>query len=117
MADERTEEQRREFVIKDNVGFGEWNWDELANGWDSENLLDWGLDVWQPEKQVDYSLLDDELDGQLADMAGGVKKAIQIEFNPEDYDEAYALVKFWREQGAYVGGMILEHLNVEKKKI
>jgi hypothetical protein len=117
MADEWTEEQRREFVIKDNVGFGEWNWDELANGWDSENLLDWGLDVWQPEKQVDYSLLDDELDGQLADMAGGVKKAIQIEFNPEDYDEAYALVKFWREQGAYVGGMILEHLNVEKKKI
>lgn len=45
MADEWTEEQRREFVIKDNVGFGEWNWEELANEWDSEQLEEWGLDV------------------------------------------------------------------------
>lgn len=45
MADEWTEEQRREFVIKDNVGFGEWNWEELANEWDAEKLEEWGLDV------------------------------------------------------------------------
>lgn len=45
MADEWTEEQRREFVIKDNIGFGEWNWEELANGWDSEKLEEWGLDL------------------------------------------------------------------------
>ena len=45
MADEWTEEQRREFVIKDNVGFGEWDWEELANGWDSEKLEEWGLDL------------------------------------------------------------------------
>lgn len=45
MADEWTEEQRREFVIKDNVGFGEWNWEELANAWDSEKLEEWGLDL------------------------------------------------------------------------
>ena len=45
MADEWTEEQRREFVIKDNVGFGSWNWEELANGWDAEKLEDWGLDL------------------------------------------------------------------------
>ena len=45
MADEWTEEQRREFVIKDNVGFGEWNWEELANDWDAEKLEKWGLDV------------------------------------------------------------------------
>ena len=45
LADEWTEEQRREFVIKDNVGFGEWNWEELANDWDSEKLEEWGLDV------------------------------------------------------------------------
>ena len=44
-ADSWTEEQRREFVIKDNVGFGEWNWEELANDWDSEKLEEWGLDV------------------------------------------------------------------------
>lgn len=40
-----TEEQKAEFVVKDNVGFGEWDWDELANGWDAEKLNDWGLDV------------------------------------------------------------------------
>lgn len=44
LADEWTEEQRREFIIKDNVGFGEWDWDALANEWDSNQLQDWGLD-------------------------------------------------------------------------
>ena len=39
-----SEEKQREFIIKDNVGFGEWDWDELANTWDAEELKDWGLD-------------------------------------------------------------------------
>lgn len=54
MADEWTEEQRREFVIKDNVGFGEWNWDELANDWDAEKLEDWGLDLPIFETEPSY---------------------------------------------------------------
>jgi hypothetical protein len=45
LADEWTEEQRREFIIKDNVGFGEWDWDQLANEWDAGELSDWGLDA------------------------------------------------------------------------
>lgn len=45
LADEWTEEQRREFIIKDNVGFGEWDWDALANGWDTDQLQDWGMDL------------------------------------------------------------------------
>jgi ParB-like chromosome segregation protein Spo0J len=45
MADEWTEEQRREFLIKDNVGFGEWDWDMIANEWDAEQVEEWGLDV------------------------------------------------------------------------
>lgn len=44
-ADELTPEQQSEFIIKDNVGFGEWDWDMLANEWDAEKLNDWGLDV------------------------------------------------------------------------
>jgi hypothetical protein len=44
-ADDLTPEQQAEFIIKDNVGFGEWNWDMLANEWDAEKLNDWGLDV------------------------------------------------------------------------
>jgi len=45
LADHWTEEQRREFIIKDNVGFGEWDWDQLANEWDAAELADWGLDL------------------------------------------------------------------------
>lgn len=40
-----TEEQKREFIVKDNVGYGEWDWDMLANSWDSEELEDWGLSI------------------------------------------------------------------------
>lgn len=44
-AETLTDEQQREFIIKDNVGFGEWDWDALANEWDTDELADWGLDV------------------------------------------------------------------------
>jgi site-specific DNA-methyltransferase (adenine-specific) len=44
-AENLTEEQQREFLIKDNVGFGEWDWDALANDWDPAELNEWGLDV------------------------------------------------------------------------
>ena len=45
LADEWTEEQKAEFLIKDNVGFGEWNWEELQADWDVEKLDEWGLDL------------------------------------------------------------------------
>jgi len=45
LADEWTEEQRAQFLIKDNVGFGEWDWNALANEWDAEQLEAWGLDL------------------------------------------------------------------------
>jgi len=44
-ADDLTEQQKDEFIVKDNVGFGEWDWDILANEWDTEKLEDWGLDL------------------------------------------------------------------------
>ena len=50
-ASDWTEEQRQQFIIKDNVSFGEWDWDILANEWDATQLEDWGLDVWQPKEQ------------------------------------------------------------------
>jgi ParB-like chromosome segregation protein Spo0J len=118
IADEWTEEQKHEFLIKDNVGFGEWDWDSLANEWDAELLNDWGLNVPEFSGDIDYSILDDEdLEDDLLDMANGVKKAIQIEFESEHYENAYELVKFWREREAYVGGMIMEYLKAEKEKL
>ena len=44
-AHDLTEEQQREFIIKDNVGFGEWDWAMLANEWDTNELTEWGLDI------------------------------------------------------------------------
>jgi DNA modification methylase len=50
-AEDLTEDQQKQFIIKDNVGFGEWDWEDLANNWDAEQLTDWGLDIpdFKPE--------------------------------------------------------------------
>ena len=118
IADNLTEDQQREFLIKDNTSGGEWDFEMLANEWDVEQLGEWGLDVPDFTPDVDYSILDDEdVSEQLEDMTAGVKKAIQIEFEAEHYEQAYELVKFWREREAYVGGMIMEYLKDEKEKI
>lgn len=50
-----SEDKQREFIIKDNVGFGEWDWDDLAT-WDQEELIDWGMDLpddWQVEEELE----------------------------------------------------------------
>jgi DNA modification methylase len=61
IAEGLTEEQKKEFIVKDNVGFGEWEWDILANEWDSVQLAEWGLDVWENEDdKVTEGLIDDD---------------------------------------------------------
>lgn len=45
IANNLTDEQKKEFIIKDNVGFGEWDWEQLANEWDEALLEEWGLDL------------------------------------------------------------------------
>ena len=44
-ANNLSEEKKKEFIVKDNVGYGEWDWDDLANNWDAQELTDWGLDI------------------------------------------------------------------------
>ena len=51
-ADELTDEQKQEFIVKDNLSFGDWDYDILANEWDSVELEDWGLDIWQNEDDI-----------------------------------------------------------------
>ena len=57
-----TEKQKNEFIIKDNVGFGQWDWDLLANDWLDQNLSDWGLDIPEilnlDELNTDFDLPD-----------------------------------------------------------
>jgi len=122
-ADELTAEQQREFIVKDNVGFGEWDWDMIANEWDTEQLNDWGMDLWKldeesEEQKIDYDILNDEnFDSELDKMEGDVRRALQIPFENEHYEEAKELYKFWVDRDAYVGAMIIEFLKSEKGKI
>lgn len=44
-AEELTEDEKRRFIIADNVGFGDWDWDALGNDWEAEQLTDWGLEI------------------------------------------------------------------------
>ena len=53
------EAKQREFIIKDNVGFGEWDWEDLANNWDAGDLDKWGLDVPEFEAQQEEAVEDD----------------------------------------------------------
>jgi ParB-like chromosome segregation protein Spo0J len=57
-AEDLTEDQQREFIIKDNVGFGEWEWEQLANNWDAEKLEDWGLEVPVKKELNEQDLFD-----------------------------------------------------------
>ena len=113
-----SEEQKREFIIKDNVGYGEWDWDVLANEWDTQLLDDWGINLPMVQNDVDYSILDDnDVSDKITEMTDSVKKAICIEFELEHYEEASEMVKFWREQQLYIGGFLLEKLKDERRKL
>ena len=57
-ADELTEAEKQRFIIEDNVPFGEWNWETLANEWDVEQLADWGLDI--PDFALNKEVTEDD---------------------------------------------------------
>jgi len=60
VAEGLTKEQKKEFIVKDNVSFGEWDWAMLGNEWNTIKINEWGLDVW--ENQDDKNELDAELE-------------------------------------------------------
>ncbi len=122
IAEGLTEEQKKEFIVKDNVGFGEWEWDILANEWDSVQLADWGLDVWQNEDDIEttdeFSLPDGDK-GNLeqitytlsSEQSNIIKEAVQEIKHTEEYkyietfgnensngNALYLLIQQWVEQ-------------------
>jgi DNA modification methylase len=72
-ANQLTEQQQKEFIVKDNVGYGEWDWDDLANNWDAEQLTDWGLDI----PNFDAEVLEAEED-DFAVPDGGIETDIVL---------------------------------------
>ena len=117
-----TEQQQKEFIIKDNASFGEWDWSDLANNWDSEELTDWGVDIIgfsnvqdlgedfslpngdkSPFQQMTFTLADEQ--------AEQIKNAIEEIKSTEEYKYAetmgneksngnalYLIVMQWAEQ-------------------
>jgi ParB-like chromosome segregation protein Spo0J len=115
--DHLSPEQRRAYVIADNQLALNAAWDdELLQselnalseiGYDL-TLLGWGEDLPTFGEDIDLSALEDEED--LSEYAAGVRKAIQIDFEPEDYEEAQALVSAARKNGEYVGMVLINAL-------
>jgi len=59
-AETLTEDQQREFIIKDNVGFGEWDWDMIANEWDTDEIEAWGLDIPVFDEPIELEAEEDD---------------------------------------------------------
>jgi hypothetical protein len=124
-ASELTEQQQKEFIVKDNVGYGEWDWSDLANNWDSDQLEEWGLDIpgfsdvedlgenfslpdgdKAPFQQMTFTLADEQ--------AIQIKNAIEEIKGTEEYKYAetmgnensngnalYLIIMQWAEQKKY----------------
>ena len=65
-ADMLTESQKRQFIIKDNVAFGQWDWDMLADKWDADDLQNWGLDTWGEPATDEGATNETSTDGESA---------------------------------------------------
>ena len=122
-ADDLTEQQQREFIVKDNVGFGEWDWDVLGNEWNTQQLEDWGMEVIgfdvdeddlsdsfslpdgdkAPFQQQTYTLADAQAE-QIKNAIADVKKTEEYNYvetfgNENSNGNAlYLIISQWAEQ-------------------
>ena len=113
-----TEDQRRAYIIADNQLALNSSWDDdilkyeleklSENGFDL-SLLGWGDDIPAFADEPDYGSLDD-FDDPNETLANDVMKAIQIEFRPEDYEEAKEVVSEARKKGVYIGQELVNAL-------
>jgi ParB-like chromosome segregation protein Spo0J len=87
-ASELTENEQRQFIIKDNVSGGEWDWDMLANEWDSEQLEEWGLDV---------PIFDSE--SESTDLSSTIENLYRIEITCKDEEHQEKIYNKLIEEG------------------
>ena len=82
-ANNLSEEKKKEFIVKDNVGYGEWDWDDLANNWDAEELTQWGLDI------PNFDVIDEK---EQIDLSDKLKSEFKIEIickSEEEQEQTY----------------------------
>lgn len=87
-ADKLTEQQQEEFIIKDNSNFGEWDWDLLANQFDTRELIQWGIDV--PKF---------DLDEDTKDLSEDIKESYRVEVELDTEEEQEKLYNELIEKG------------------
>jgi len=83
-----TEDEKKRFIIADNVAFGEWDWDTLANDWDVVDLEAWGLDIPQFDQDVNLDDFFEESNEQKEE-----KFKITLEYTEDDYNEVNEALK------------------------
>jgi hypothetical protein len=119
-ADDLSEAQKQEFIIKDNASFGEWDWDILANSFNDTQLNEWGLNVWSaddldfgndtPEDNENADESEEHPSGQVnvQDRPIEHEKVIQIEFLITDYNEAFGVAGILRKHGVNIGEILIQ---------
>jgi len=115
-ADTLTEEQQREFIIKDNVGFGEWDWDLIANEWDAEQVAEWGLDL-DIENEIDNIEDDDKIELPQSVQLEPPKEFIVImaEPNSVDWEDLKETLKLKMvRRGGYKKGSAFDAVSLER---
>ena len=86
-----TEEQQKEFLIKDNVSGGEWDWEALANEWNVEQLEDWGLDM-----PNDFNIIEEK---EANDLSDKIESLFRIEVICKDEETQENIYNKLIEQG------------------
>ena len=86
-ADELTEAEKQEFIVKDNVGFGDWDFNSLEN-WDKDQLIDWGMELWDKGHEAN-SMTDNDVDlGEQFDPIGNSEGLQRVVFLFDGSEEA-----------------------------
>jgi len=119
-ASDLTPEQQNEFIIKDNVGFGSWDWDMLANEWDAEKLEEWGMDlpIWQDDltNNTEYKGLDAEK--ELDNFLNAEVKRLYLVYDSETFENVVSWLnkKMDDENVEDYSSLILKFMENEKNK-
>jgi hypothetical protein len=119
-ASDLTPEQQNEFIIKDNIGFGSWDWDILANEWNTEQLEGWGMDlpIWQDDltNNTEYKGLD--ADKELDNFLNAEVKRLYLVYDSETFENVVSWLnkKMEDENVEDYSSLILKFMENEKNK-
>jgi hypothetical protein len=115
-AHDLTEDEQKQFIIKDNVGFGEWDWDMIANEWDADQIEEWGLDLPFDAK------IDNMEEGETLDFEQSVQLIPPKEYilimadpNSEEWEDLKNVLKLKMvRRGGYKEGSSFDAISLER---